>query len=436
MVSLEQLYQLFLKHSAITTDSRNCSVGSIFFALKGERFNGNDFVPQALEAGCAYAVCDENRHWNDERCLLTEDCLSTLQALAAKHRQALKHIPLIALTGTNGKTTTKELTATVLEEKFNVLHTQGNLNNHIGVPLSLLKLTKEHQLAVIEMGANHPGEIRALALLADPDYGLITNVGKAHLEGFGSPENILATKTELYEYIRRKEGKVFVNLDHPELIEKSQGMQRIAYSSREGKAPVLVSGRPAENAFFLGVEWTDRRNGKCYLAQSRLVGGYNLENMLGAICIGLYFDVPPADINRALENYQPSNNRSQWRQTENNRLIIDAYNANPGSMKAALEYFEANTSGCRALILGSMKELGDYSRAEHERLIKLIHRIKPDQTLLIGKEFKDTEAPENTMLFDTTQQCADYLKTNPLKDYTILLKGSRSNKLESLLELL
>ncbi len=436
MVSLEQLYSLFLKHSAITTDSRNCPAGSIFFALKGETFNGNDFVPQALESGCAYAVCDEDRHWNDERCLLTEDCLSTLQALAARHRQALKHIPLIALTGTNGKTTTKELAAAVLEKKFNVLHTQGNLNNHIGVPLSLLKLSNEHQLAVIEMGANHPGEIRALALLADPDYGLITNVGKAHLEGFGSPENILATKTELYEYIRRKEGRVFVNLDHPELVEKSQGIQRVAYSSREEKTPVLVNGRPAGNAFFLGVEWTDRRDRKRYLAQSRLVGGYNLENMLAAICIGLYFDVPPADINRALENYQPSNNRSQWQQTANNRLIIDAYNANPGSMKAALENFGANASGRRALILGSMKELGDYSREEHERLVKLIYKIEPDQTLLIGKEFENIDIPDNALLFDTTQQCADYLRTDPLKDYTVLLKGSRSNKLESLLELL
>ncbi len=436
MISLEQLYQLFLKHPDISTDSRNCSAGSIFFALKGEQFNGNDFVPQALAAGCAYAVCDEDRRWADERCLLTEDCLGTLQALAARHRQALKHIPLIALTGTNGKTTTKELTAAVLEKKFKTLFTQGNLNNHIGVPLSLLRLTYEHRLAVIEMGANHPGEIRASALLADPDYGLITNVGRAHLEGFGSPENILATKTELYEYLRQKGGKVFVNLDHPDLVEKSRGIQRIAYSSHEGEAPVLVNGRPAESTAFLSVGWTDQRDRKRYVAQSRLIGAYNLENVLAAICIGLYFDVPPADINQALENYQPSNNRSQWQQTAHNRLIIDAYNANPGSMKAALEHFGTNTSGRRVVILGSMKELGEYSHVEHDRLIELIRTIQPDLSLLIGKEFEGMEAPENGQIFNTTQQCADYLRTNPLKDYTILLKGSRSNKLESLLELL
>lgn len=436
MISLEQLYNLFLKHPVITTDSRNCSAGSIFFALKGEQFNGNDFVQQVLAAGCAYAVCDEDRCWTDERCLLTEDCLGTLQALAARHRQELKHIPLIALTGTNGKTTTKELTAAVLDKKFKTLYTQGNLNNHIGVPLSLLKLTKEHQMAVIEMGANHPGEIRASALLADPDYGLITNVGKAHLEGFGSPENILATKTELYEYIRQKGGKIFVNLDHSNLVKKSQGIQRLAYSSREGEAPVLVSGRTAESSAFLGVEWTDQRYRKRYIVQSRLIGAYNLENLLAAICIGLYFDVPPADINEALENYQPSNNRSQWQQTANNRLIIDAYNANPGSMKAALEHFEANTSGRRALILGSMKELGEYCQPEHQRLLELVQEIKPDLALLIGKEFENIEAPENVHFFETTQQCAEYIKANPLKDYTILLKGSRSNKLESLLELL
>ncbi len=436
MISLEQLYQLFLLHPDITTDSRNCSPGSIFFALKGEKFNGNDFVPQALAAGCAYAVCDEDRNWDDDRCLITEDCLVTLQALAARHRQALKHIPLIALTGTNGKTTTKELTAAILEKKFKTLYTQGNLNNHIGVPLSLLKLTKEHQLAVIEMGANHPGEIKASALLADPDYGLITNVGRAHLEGFGSPKNILATKTELYEYIRQKGGKVFVNLDHPDLVEKSVSIQRIAYSSREREAPVLVSGRPAENSAFLGVEWTDHRDSKRYLVQSQLIGAYNLENILAAICVGLYFDVLPTDINSALENYRPSNNRSQWQQTANNRLIIDAYNANPGSMKAALEHFRTSTSGRRALILGSMKELGEYSRTEHQRLLDIIQEIEPDLVLLIGKEFENTHTQGNLLHFDTTVQCAEYLKANPLKGYTILLKGSRANKLESLPELL
>ncbi|MFA5469615.1 MAG: UDP-N-acetylmuramoyl-tripeptide--D-alanyl-D-alanine ligase [Bacteroidales bacterium] len=436
MTSPEQLYQLFLKHPEITTDSRNCPAGSLFFALKGDHFNGNDFVPQALAAGCAYAVCDEDRNWADERCLLTQDCLASLQTLAARHRQALKHIPLIALTGTNGKTTTKELTAAILEKKYRTLYTQGNLNNHIGVPLSLLKLRNDHQLAVIEMGANHPGEIRASAILADPDYGLITNVGKAHLEGFGSPENILATKSELYEYLRQKGGTVFVNLNHPDLLERSEGIKRIAYSSIKGKVPVLLSGRLADSSAFLTIEWIDQRDRKQYLVQSRLIGAYNLENLLAAICIGLYFDVPPAEINQALENYQPSNNRSQWQQTAHNKLIIDAYNANPGSMKAALEHFSANPSGRKAVILGSMKELGDYSRQEHSLLIEQIREINPHLTLLIGKEYENTETLENCLHFDTTEQCANHLREHPLKDYTILLKGSRANKLESLLELL
>lgn len=436
MITIEQLYCLFLKHPIITTDSRNCPPNSLFFALRGDLFDGNDFVAQALAAGCAYAICERAPEGNNERCLVTPDSLATLQALAARHRQALKHIPLIALTGSNGKTTTKELIAAVLGKKYKLLYTQGNLNNHIGVPLSLLKLSKEHQLAVIEMGANHLGEIRTSAELADPDFGLITNVGKAHLEGFASLENVMLAKTELYDYIRQKSGKVFVNLDHPYLAEQAQGISCIAYSSRETTASVLLSGRLAAKDDFLKIAWTDHRDRQDYLVQSQLLGAYNLENALAAMCIGLYFDVPPMDINAALAGYQADNHRSQWIQTQHNRLIMDAYNANPASMQAALEHFKTQVTKPKAVILGSMKELGAYSSSEHSRLVALIQEIAPDLSFYIGPEYENIEQSADCRHFDAVESCAAYLQQHQLQGYTILLKGSRANKLENLLALL
>ena len=366
-MEIADLYALFQKYPSVTTDSRMCSKDSIFFALKGDRFNGNLFADKALEAGCALAVVDE-RSENDpfsERIIVVDDVLATLQKLANYHRRKLK-IPIIGITGTNGKTTTKELIAISLSREFKVAYTQGNYNNHIGVPLTLLSMNKSHEIGVIEMGANHPGDIRELCEIAEPNYGLITNVGKAHLEGFGSFENVIKTKGELYDFIRSHEGKVFVNKDNPVLYELSEGMDRILYGKNDPS--LFASGAIADATPFLEFDWSFFDSS--YRVKTRLVGEFNFDNAIAAVAVSKFFGINAERISAALEEYEPRNHRSQFKRTEHNDLIIDAYNANPTSMKASLDFFTSIPSTLpKMVILGEMKELGEKSVEEHQKLL-------------------------------------------------------------------
>ncbi len=426
MISLETLYDLYLQHPHVTTDSRNIPAGSLFFALKGTSFNGNHFAAQALKAGSSYAIVDEAEAVIDSRCLLVNNVLETLQALARHHR-SVRGIPVIGITGTNGKTTTKELMAAILSKRYHLLYTQGNLNNHIGVPLTLLRLTDTHQLAVIEMGANHPGEIKELCQIADPDYGLITNVGMAHLEGFGSFEGVLKTKGELYDYLREKGGRIFINRENPYLESIARDIEHIPYATAPGHP---LWGEALSCSPFLKLRWFKHYSDQGHEAQTHLIGSYNLENVVAAICVGQHFEVSDQAIIEALEQYIPSNNRSQFHKTEINNLIIDAYNANPTSMTAALKNFKEYEAPRKALILGGMKELGTISNEEHKRLAYHIAEANFDRVFLIGEEFK--EANSDYPLFTDADHFIDYLREQPLEGYTILIKGSRGNHLESI----
>ncbi|MDR0815132.1 MAG: UDP-N-acetylmuramoyl-tripeptide--D-alanyl-D-alanine ligase, partial [Bacteroidales bacterium] len=375
-MNISELYPLYLQHPVVTTDSRNCPAGSIFFALKGESFDGNRFAGNALEAGCACAVIDDPDMETDERMIRTDNVLATLQQLARHHRETL-HIPVIGVTGTNGKTTTKELLAAVLSTRYKLLSTQGNLNNHIGVPLTLLRLTREHEMAVVEMGANHPGEIRELVQIVRPDYGVITNVGCAHLEGFGSLEGVIRTKGELYDYLRQTNGKVFIRKEDAHLQAIAQGLEQITYGAC---GDAFVSGKVTDGHPFLGLQW--RQGGEHHTVKTRLVGDYNLWNVLAAIAAGRYLDVPSGQINRALAAYEPANNRSQWKKTAANELVMDAYNANPSSMQAALANFASLPVRPKAVILGDMRELGADSLSLHADVVRQLQTLGFERTLL------------------------------------------------------
>lgn len=423
-----ELYKLFLQCGKVTTDSRQCPEGSIFFALKGGNFNGNAFAAQALKQGCRYAVIDEPE-FAGEHTILVDNCLKALQQLANYHRRMLK-TPVIGITGTNGKTTTKELTATVLGCKYRTLYTQGNLNNHIGVPLTLLQLTPEHEMAVIEMGANHPGEIKTLTGIAEPNYGLITNVGKAHLEGFGSFEGVIHTKGELYDFLKSKENaSIFLQNENPYLNGIAQGLNCIRYGQTEG---LFVSGRMTSCSPFLSLEWNF--NGKHFTTNTQLIGSYNLDNVLAAIAVGCHFGVKPEDICHALENYTPNNNRSQLKETGSNHLIVDAYNANPTSMKAALENFRQIQAEHKMVILGDMKELGESSVEEHRKIAELLKACSFERVILIGKEF--AAATSDYEHYEEVTQAIQNLKSHCPKGYYLLIKGSNSMKLSQLAEYL
>ena len=423
---LSDLYQLFLKHPVITTDSRNCPKGSIFFALRGDKFNGNDYIEQVLNEGAAYAVGDGNDLPDSDRIIRVDNVLQSLQQLANYHRKQV-NAKVIAITGTNGKTTTKELIATALSSKYKTLFTQGNLNNHIGVPLTLLQLKAEHEFAVIEMGANHPGEIRELCQIVEPDYGLITNVGKAHLEGFGSFEGVIRTKTELYDFLRAKGGTVFGNLDNLILKEFYPSLSMVYYGTT---SETFVQGKIIGSSP-LALELKGKE------LRTHLVGGYNFENVLAAICIASYFGVEDPLINSAIENYIPQNNRSQDKETENNHLIIDAYNANPSSMKAALDNFISLNISPKMVILGEMKELGNYSEEEHRKIVDLLLQSNLDKVILVGESFKNlVSIPKEWEVFSQTTELFNYLADAKIKGYTVLIKGSRSNQLEKTVEYL
>ena len=382
----------------VSTDTRNLPIGCVFFALHGLNFDGNKFAKQALQQGAYLAIIDDPEYTQPEGTLLVPDTLLALQELARAWRRELG-IPIIGVTGTNGKTTTKELLAAVLSTKYNIHYTQGNLNNQIGVPLTLLQLTRIHEMAIVEMGASHPGDIRELVDIAEPNCGLITNVGRAHLEGFGSFEGVQKTKKELYDYLRDHQGFIFRNIDNPYLAQMAGNLETVSY--RTGTLP-------------LG---------------THLVGDYNAENVSAAICVGEYFGVSNEQALRAICQYVPTNNRSQQMQTAKNHLVVDAYNANPTSMQAAINSFEGDT-----YILGAMRELGDYTHLEHQNVVNMLAERKADLVYLVGEEYHLTTSPYP--IFNTVEELHDYLVINPVKDRKILLKGSRSTKMEKLLDVL
>lgn len=423
-----ELYELFVHHRKISTDSRNCPFGSLFFALKGENFDGNQFAAKALDAGAAYAIIDNPEYQVNDRTILVDDVLKTLQQLAHRHRKMLG-IPIIGITGTNGKTTTKELIAAVLSTKYNILYTEGNLNNQIGVPLTLLRLDNDHEMAVIEMGANHPGDIKELVEIVAPNYGIITNIGCAHLEGFGSLEGVIQTKGELYDYLRHTKGKIFIQHENKILQQIAKGLEQISYGQEEGDFTVghVVSCNP-----FLTFDW--KQQGKVHVVDTHLIGAYNLDNILAAIAVGRYFKIPAERISRAIATYEPTNNRSQWKETEKNHLIIDAYNANPSSMKLALENFAQMDVTPKAVILGDMRELGPTSDELHQEVIQQLREIGFDQVFLCGEHFGRTGNGFQT--FPTTAALKEYLQAHPLNGFHILLKGSHSMALETLIDLL
>ena len=398
----------------VTTDSRKITEGCVFVALKGENFDGNSFALQALEQGASMAIVDDEQVYNtiqaagEYSALLVENSLQALQDLARAWRRYLG-TPIIGITGTNGKTTTKELLAAVLSTKFRTHYTQGNLNNSIGVPLTLLQLTKGHELAIVEMGASHPGDIKELVEVAEPNCGLITNVGKAHLQGFGSFEGVMKTKAELYDFILAHNGTIFRNADNPNLAQM--------LDESKSRDPELSKSRVIEYHTGVMPEGT------------QLVGAYNSENIQAALCVGEYFGVNSEKGMEAIRAYVPSNNRSQRMVTEKNTLIVDAYNANPTSMTAAINVFVGDT-----YILGAMRELGEYSHTEHQNIVNMLLERKADTVLLVGDEYRETTAPYP--IFSDVDELCEHLKQQPLNGCTILIKGSRSNKLEKVIPLL
>lgn len=428
-MEISELYKIYKQYPEVSTDTRNSPKDSIFFALKGANFNGNEYAEKAIDSGCSYAIVDESKYATRPNIILVEDCLDTLQKLANHHRKQLK-TPVIGITGTNGKTTTKELITSVLSQEYNVLATQGNLNNHIGVPLTLLRIKKEHEIAIIEMGASHVGEIKVLSEMAMPNYGVITNIGHAHIEGFGSYENVIKAKGELYEYIRStRDGKIFIDYDNSLLREMSEGITSIYYGLEED---LFISGKVLSIRPFLEFEWKfgTRRN----KVKTNLIGEYNLSNALAAITISKYLGVKASLICKAIEEYQPTNNRSQLKETDRNMLIIDAYNANPTSMHAALENFDHMDVNHKVLILGDMKELGPDTDLEHQKVADYVSHHNFDRVIFVGDNFSRiiTDYPR----FKDLDSLKYYLKENPIADSYILLKGSRGVQLERCIDVL
>lgn len=436
-----QLHNIFSSCSSrITTDSRTVGKGEMFFALKGENFDGNAFALKALEDGAAYAVVNEDSQaasCGDPRVIAVPDTLKALQNLATYHRENTLHndkrVKMLALTGTNGKTTTKELIKAVLSTRYNLTATSGNYNNNLGVPLTLLQMTEDTELAVIEMGASHCGDIRELVEIAHPDYGLITNVGRAHLLGFGSFEGVKKAKGELYDYILGVRGKCFVNTSSAELEQMAaerEGLLTIPYGSCLQDAKILPLD--AQNPF---LRMTVSYQGHSYLVQTHLVGSYNADNVLAAIAVGLEFGVDVQTAVNAISEYIPNNNRSQLYTTETNALIVDAYNANPSSMAAALDNFCLIRAARKAVLLGDMLELGDESLEEHRKVLAKVAQAAPDCVILVGKEFAAASEGKYPC-FATSEDAAQYLSEHPLKDYTVLVKGSRGTRMEKLIPVL
>jgi UDP-N-acetylmuramoyl-tripeptide--D-alanyl-D-alanine ligase len=446
-MDIKELYKLYQQHPCITTDSRNCPEGSIFLALKGESFDGNKFALQALEKGCAYAIVEtapdvpKGAECLMDRIVVVKDCLQTFKDLAREHRRQFD-IPVIGITGTNGKTTTKELIRAVLSECYNVMATEGNFNNDVGVPKTLFRLNEEHDIAVVEMGASHPGDIKTLVETAEPTCGLITNVGRAHLLGFGSFEGVCKTKGELYDFFRAHECPVFINRDNEHLMKMTDGLADIYYYGQSDNTDILIHGEVNSCAPFLKFRWREQDHDAGYTSewmevQTHLIGAYNLDNMLAAITIGYVNNIPFEQINHALENYVPSNNRSQMTVTEHNHLVVDAYNANPTSMKAAIDNFKLMEVSPKMAVIGKMGELGDVSEEEHQKVVDMLADARFDKVWLVGDEYAATNrAALTAQLFHDVEEVKAAIASEQPQGYYILIKGSNSNKLFELPDLL
>jgi len=427
----EQIYDLYRESTGVVTDSRKVEKGQIFFALWGENFNGNQFASAALEKGASWAVIDDPA-FESEKTILVDDCLNELQALASHHRKML-NIPVLAIVGTNGKTTTKELLAAIMAKKRKVHYTQGNLNNHIGVPLTILSAPEGTEMMIIEMGANHIGEIRSLCLIAKPDYGIITNIGMAHIEGFGSAEGVIKAKTELYEYLRKVNGVALYNDKNHLLAEKIFKIvnRAVPFTDPTG---IELSMEMITSDLNLVVAATYQH--KTYTIKTNLFGSYNFENIKAAVATGLFFDVDMKDIADAVENYMPANNRSQVKTTKNNTLVCDSYNANPTSMNAAIESFSALAADKKLVILGDMLELGERADEEHAKVLEKLESLSLNNILLVGPVFRKVSAGKNFKTFSDVKELSGFLIKQPVKGYTILIKGSRGIGLEKAYELL
>jgi UDP-N-acetylmuramoyl-tripeptide--D-alanyl-D-alanine ligase len=425
-MNIDDLYELFLQYPSVETDTRKLKKGDIFFALKGPNFNGNQYLQQAFEAGASYCVADEQTGYKNDRVIIVNDSLETLQQLAKKHRKQFS-IPFIAITGSNGKTTTKELVNEVLATTYKTYTTHGNLNNHIGVPLTLLSIKKDAAIAVIEMGANHQKEIASYCEYTMPTHGIITNCGKAHLEGFGGEEGVKKGKGELFDYLRAHRGIAFINSDYDYLHELSAGIQGII---RYGEKSGDIRGEVKNDTEFLEIKIT--RGAELPSIQTQLVGDYNLPNVLTAVCIGKTFGISDAVIKQALENYAPSNSRSQLVNAGTNTIILDAYNANPTSMKAAIQNFVHMEGDKKVLILGGMMELGEQSKKEHSDIVKLIQSGSWHKIVLVGKDYIDL--PDSILHFNSSAEARDWFQKENLQNARILIKGSRSMQMEKVIE--
>ena len=425
MKYLEKIYQLYSQKYIVTTDSRKVEPGCVFVALKGEHFDGNDFAYQVANDNVAACVIADRKDLpHHERLFIVDDSLTALQELAKLHREKCK-ATIIGITGTNGKTTTKELVASVLSQKYNIIYTQGNFNNHLGVPLTLLQIKPETEIAVVEMGANHPKEIEFLCSIAQPDFGIITNIGKAHIEGFGSFEGVVKTKNELYDYIRTKKGKIFLNNDNPLLKELANDLDYVSYGKDDNadyKASILSSNP------YLSILWNNNE------IETNLVGDYNFENVMAAITAGCYFNIEQELIIKALENYTPTNNRSQFIKTEKNEVVMDAYNANPVSMSNSIKNFRNISNDNHLLILGDMKELGNESLYEHQEILNLVKGLGFNNVMLVGSEFNKIES--GFVSFLNVDELISHINNNEIRGKKILIKGSHSIHLEKLINLL
>ena len=425
MKTIEKIYQLYSQKYIVTTDSRKVEPGCVFVALKGEHFDGNDFAYQVANDNVAACVIADRKDLpHHERLFIVDDSLTALQELAKLHREKC-NTPIIGITGTNGKTTTKELVASVLSQKYNIIYTQGNFNNHLGVPLTLLQIRPETEIAVVEMGANHPKEIELLCSLAQPNFGIITNIGKAHIEGFGSFEGVVKTKNELYDYLRNNNGKVFLNNDNQLLKNLAKGLNFVSYG-KDNDADyyaTIISSNP-----YLSINW----NGK--EINTRLVGEYNFENVMAAIIAGRQFNIEQELIIKALENYSPTNNRSQFIKTEKNEVVMDAYNANPVSMYNSIKNFRNICDDNHLLILGDMKELGSESLNEHQEILNLIKRLEFCNVILVGSEFNKINKEFQSFL--NVDELISHINQNEISGKKILVKGSHSIHLEKLINIL